>query len=331
MRTLLVSPSLQNPVTGKVRRLLSSCPGVSEPELASFESAEGKCARAGADLVVLLLDENPGQGQEVIRRLREKTQGTIVAVGAISDAKVILRSLQMGANLFLDVAELETEFHPALHRLLNQAEGGGPVGKLLAVVSASGGCGASTLAVNLAAALARQHNKCGLIDLNLGRGDLAALLDLRPQFSMADACSNQNRLDHAMLSKLVVPHCSGIHLLGPPLEFASFPNVTAAGVKHALSLMRDLFPETVVDLEDCFHAEQVEVLRQATGLFVVCRLDFTSLRNTRRLHYPWRKPRTPSGKSSPLLSLMTRKPSTPPTTPAPRWSSRTPTPRRRNT
>src|SRR5438046_502082 len=161
MRTLLVSPSPQNSVTGKVRRLLGSCPGVSEPELASFESAESKCARTGADLVVLLLDENPSQGQEVIRRLRDKNQGYIVAVGAISDAKVILRSLQMGANLFLDVAELESEFHPALHRLLNKPEGGGTVGRLLAIVSASGGCGASTLAVNLAAALARQHHKCG--------------------------------------------------------------------------------------------------------------------------------------------------------------------------
>jgi pilus assembly protein CpaE len=283
MRTLLVSPSLQNTITGKVRRLLCSCPGVSEPELASFENAEGKCARTGADLVVLLLDENPAEGQDVIRRLRDKYQGTIVAVGEISDAKVILRSLQMGANLFLDVAELETEFHPALHRLLNKPEGGGTVGRLLAIVSASGGCGASTLAVNLAAALARQHHKCGLIDMSLGRGDLAALLDLRPQFSLADACANQNRLDHAMLGKMIVPHCSGIHLLGSPLEFASFPSVTPGGIKHTLSLMRDLYPETVVDLEDCFHAEQVEVLRQVTGLLVVCRLDFTSLRNTRRL------------------------------------------------
>jgi pilus assembly protein CpaE len=283
MRTLLISPSPQSKSTGNVRRLLSSCPGISEPELASFESAESRCARIGADLVVVLLEESPSQGQEVICRLREKNQGFIVAVGEISDAKVILRSLQLGANLFLDVAELETELRPALHRLLNKPEGGGAAGKLLGVVSATGGCGASTVAVNLAAALACEHNKCGLIDMNLGRGDLAALLDLRPQFSLADACSNNHRLDHAMLGKMLVPHPSGIHLLGSPLEYASFPTVTAEGVKHTLSLMRDLFPVTVLDLEDCFHPEQVEALRQVIGLFVVCRLDFTSLRNTRRL------------------------------------------------
>jgi pilus assembly protein CpaE len=283
MRTLLVSSSPQSSITGKVRRLLISYPGISEPELASFDSAETKCARTGAGLIVLLLDESPGQGQEVIRRLREKNQGYIVAVGEISDAKAILRSLQVGANLFLDVAELETEFHAALHRLFNKPEGGGMAGQLLGVVSASGGCGTSTVAVNLAAVLAREHKKCGLLDLNLGWGDLAALLDLRPQFSLADACSNDHRLDHAMLGKMVVQHSSGIHLLGSSVAFTNSPNVTASGVKHVLSLMRDLYPATVVDLEDCFHAEQVEVLRQVTGLLVVCRLDFTSLRNTRRL------------------------------------------------
>ena len=43
------------------------------------------------------------------------------------------------------------------------------------------------MAVNISAALAREHLRCCLVDLNPGRGDLAALLDLRPQFSLAEA------------------------------------------------------------------------------------------------------------------------------------------------
>jgi pilus assembly protein CpaE len=42
------------------------------------------------------------------------------------------------------------------------------------------------------------------------------------------------------------------------------------------------FPQLVVDLEDCFHEEQVTALEQATGVLLVSRLDFTSLRNARR-------------------------------------------------
>ena len=38
----------------------------------------------------------------------------------------------------------------------------------------------------------------------------------------------------------------------------------------------------VVDLEDCFHEEQLLVLRQAAAVLLVTRLDFTSLRNVRR-------------------------------------------------
>jgi pilus assembly protein CpaE len=39
----------------------------------------------------------------------------------------------------------------------------------------------------------------------------------------------------------------------------------------------------VVDLEDCFHDEQVVALHQATGVLLICRLDFASLRNARRV------------------------------------------------
>ena len=156
------------------------------------------------------------------------------------------------------------------------------------MLSACGGCGASTLAVNLAVIQARQYRQSILVDMNLGRGDLPALLDLKLQFSLADVCLNEGRLDQAMLGKMLVRHASGVHLLGAPPDYAGASSVTASGVKQALTLARKLAPETIVDLQDCFHAEQVEVLRQATGVLVICRLEYTSLRNARRNPGPFR-------------------------------------------
>ena len=49
------------------------------------------------------------------------------------------------------------------------------------------------------------------------------------------------------------------------------------------SLARDAFRFTVVDLEDCYHEEQVAVLRQSDFILLVFRLDFTSLRSTKRI------------------------------------------------
>jgi pilus assembly protein CpaE len=283
MRTLIVSPSSQNAVVGELKRIVASLPGFPEPAVATFETVEKQGFQTAAQLVVVLLGEDPARGQDFIRRLREQFEGHVLAAGAITDPKVILRSLQIGADVFMDITELEIDFKGALRRLLLRPEVAGPPGNLVAVLSASGGCGASTLAVNLAAVMARSRGKCLLIDLNPSQGDLPTLLDLRPRFTLADVALNEARLDQAMFDKMLVRHPSGIHLLASPPDLADARAVTARGVKHVLSLARKLFAETIVDLEDCFHADQVEVLQQATGILLLCRLDFTSLRNTRRL------------------------------------------------
>jgi len=156
-------------------------------------------------------------------------------------------------------------------------------GTIAVVVGAKGGVGASTLAVNLATVLAKTHGKAALLDLNPGRGDLAALLDLKPQFSLADLCLNVTRLDRAIFEKMLVRHASGVHLLGAPLMFGDTRVVSAQGVTQALAIARNVFPVVVVDLEDCFHEEQAVTLREASKILLVARLDFTSLRNARRI------------------------------------------------
>jgi pilus assembly protein CpaE len=131
--------------------------------------------------------------------------------------------------------------------------------------------------------LAGEHRRCCLFDLKPGRGDLAALLDLKPAFHLADLCLNVTRLDRAMFEKLLTPHDSGVHLLASPQVFGEMRQVTTQGVAQALAMARRVFGHVVADLEDCFHEEQLLTLRQATVVLLVSRLDFTSLRNVRRI------------------------------------------------
>jgi pilus assembly protein CpaE len=150
-------------------------------------------------------------------------------------------------------------------------------------LSASGGTGASTLAANIATVIAKDEHKCVLIDLKPGRGDLASLLDLKPQFTLADLCQNTSRLDRTMFEKMLVRHPSGVALLGSPQKFSDIRRVTPTGISQGLRLARTFFPCTVVDAEDCFHEEQLVALREANGILLTTRLDFTSLRNAKRI------------------------------------------------
>ena len=165
------------------------------------------------ELTALCLSGDADRDEEVIRLLRRvNADANLLAIGDITDPKVILRSLQVGADAFVDREELESEFGAAVCRVAYKQEAKARSGRLLAVVSASGGCGASTLAVNVAALLARDRGKCALIDLNPGWGDLASLLDLKPRFTLADLCLNEARLDAGNAREVI-----GQPLIGHPV------------------------------------------------------------------------------------------------------------------
>jgi pilus assembly protein CpaE len=94
-----------------------------------------------------------------------------------------------------------------------------------------------------------------------------------------------------MYQKLLAEHSSGVRLLAAPWEFEEVHSVTPRGIARAISLARESFAQVIVDLEDCFHEEQALVLDQASRILLVCRLEFTAIRNTRHIldHLEMRK------------------------------------------
>ncbi len=282
MRTLVVSQETAEPVAARLRELLQEMVDGQGSVAVAYDEVERRLPLVEAELVAVVLSHESERGLEALRSARRLVPGAyVLAVGQASEPRLILRALHEGADHYLDQADLGAGLEAALGRRQSREEV--PAGRLVGILGASGGSGASTVAVNVATILAREHGKCALIDLKPGRGDLAALLDLKPAFNLADICLNVARLDRAMFEKALVPHASGIHLLGAPQVFGSTRLVTTQGVCQALHMARRLFTHVVVDLEDCFHEEQVLALRQASALLVVSRLDFTSLRNVRRI------------------------------------------------
>jgi pilus assembly protein CpaE len=245
---------------------------------------------ARPDLVVLCLGPDPESALFALSEVRRGGGSPVIAVGPTDDPKLILRALRTGATEYVTEDELATEFDEALARLRGATTGIHP-GKAFAVLGACGGSGASTVAVNVAAALARDHGGCTLIDLKLETGDLAALLDLQPQHTIADLSDGYGGPDRAMFEQSLVAHGSGLRLLASPRRQASAIRskaslgrleVTAGTVRELLNLARAVGPHTVVEVNPTFRDEQTEALRMADAVLVVIRFDFTSLRNARR-------------------------------------------------
>jgi pilus assembly protein CpaE len=284
MQVAVLIQNTSQPLGLQLREMLQARLHCLEPMLISFDQAEESLARLRVSMLVVVLSPHPERGLNLLRKIRPVSAGPVLAVGLASDSKLILRALHEGADHYVDEADLEAQLESVLLRVqIKEDTARQPAGRVIGLLGASGGTGASTLAVNLAGVLARDLGRCALIDLKPGVGDLAALLDLKPAHNLADLCLNAGRMDRSMFESALVPHASGIHLLAPPQMYEDIRLVTAQGVNKTLLLARDTFRFTVVDLEDCYHEEQVAVIRQAECILLVFRLDFTSLRSTKRI------------------------------------------------
>jgi len=218
MITSIVSPFLDNPLANRLCQALERFSDCQCHGIIAWEQVETSAPISKAQVVLVCLSSE--QDLNIMRKVRALHSGVIVAVAPILEPKFILKTLRSGADHFIDQEELETELNAVFGRLSNN-QSKVCQGRVIAVLPASGGCGASTIAVNLAAVLASDKQPCGLIDLNADRGDLATLLDLQPDFTLADLCVNEPRLDDAMFEKMLATHSCGVRLLASPLDLAT--------------------------------------------------------------------------------------------------------------
>lgn len=257
---------------------LQSVPHPSAGTVGSSEAAE-----SNRDLVFVILSPAAERSLDVVRDIRRRVQpGHLFLIGPTDDSKLVLRAMREGANEYLDAAELAQELPAAIERLrLEDLQRRGA--KLIALIAPSGGAGCSTLAVNLATLLARQPGGCVLLDLETAFGDLASLLDLKPLHTSADLCRSATRIDRSLLEKSLVRHENGLAMLAAPLRIGDAAYVTGDGIQQVLSVANDLASYVVADLSHSFLDLTASVLTQADRILIVLRLDFTALRNTRRV------------------------------------------------
>jgi pilus assembly protein CpaE len=269
VRQVLLRQGLDCPASGVVR----------------IEQAPDRLTRSSTDLFVLVLPDDPIRAVGALELLEKlpRPEGTrVLAVGPAADPKLVLRVLRGIVDDYLDRDDLEAELEAALDRWRASRPNQDEAGRVIAVLSPSGGGGSSTLAANLATVLAKAHKTAALIDLKLHAGDLAPLLDLKPTHSLADLCMDVSRLDRVLCERSMAKHTSGVHLLAPPAQFGDIVHVTPEGIRKVLNLARDMFPYVIMDVDHHFGAEQVDALLHSDLILIVIRLDFAALRNARR-------------------------------------------------
>jgi pilus assembly protein CpaE len=160
-----------------------------------------------------------------------------------------------------------------------EPEAGRPHGTLVTVFAAKGGCGKTTLATNLAAALAHngRHEVC-LVDLDLSFGDVAIALQLFPSHTIADAVSLGDRLDADAVDSLLTPHSPGLTTLVAPVEPGA-TGISADLVGRILDLLRERFEFVVVDTPPAFDDQVLAAFDRSDIIALIATLDIPALKN----------------------------------------------------
>lgn len=281
MQVVVISDhvAIGHQVQQAVLRAGFECPTANRVELVL---GEHRLAEVNPSLVVVVLSPDPSLGLAALAKVRARTQARLLAVGPASQSRLILEAVRHGASDYIDEDYLDAELDQALQRVQTDLGEQKEAGKVIGVLAPNGGSGSSTLATNLATVLAKHHEQTMLLDLKLESGDLAALLDVKPVHTLADLCRNVDQLDRIMFERSLIKHESGVQLLAPPRTLADVAEVTIEGIRRAIIMGRSLYPYVVIDLDHSYRPEQLQALQLADEILVVMRLDFVSLRNTRR-------------------------------------------------
>ncbi|MGH8970767.1 MAG: AAA family ATPase, partial [Actinomycetes bacterium] len=153
-------------------------------------------------------------------------------------------------------------------------------GTLVTVFSAKGGCGKTTLATNLAAALAdRGRREVCLVDLDLAFGDVAIALQLFPAHTIADALPLAGNLDASAVTSLLTPHSPGLTTLVAPIEPGTAESIPATLVASILRLLKQQFDYVVVDTPPAFDDHVLAAFDQSDLVSLIATLDIPALKN----------------------------------------------------
>jgi pilus assembly protein CpaE len=240
------------------------------------------------DLVIADLGEDAERVLDMLDKL-PTPRPRLIVIGPKDQSGTILRAMRMGVRDYLDAEPSEDDLRSAVLRVA--AELGPRAGaaqpkahpaRVLAVMGAKGGVGATVVACQLAASLRARGARTALVDLNLPLGDAALYFDVQPAYTLANIARESDRLDATYLRTLLSGKPGGVQILASPVHAEEAELVRGAHVERALNLLRGDFDWVVLDLSRTWSETTVRALDLADLVLLVTLMDVPTLHHTRK-------------------------------------------------
>lgn len=269
-----------------LKQLNGSCT-YEEQDPSDWPSVLDKVGQSHPDIVMVEMSSRYTELAATVRTIRKAAPRTkVIAVHTTNDPESILKAMQAGANEFI-YPPLEETLAPALQRVVvsnieeYRAERSG---KIVGVLSAKGGCGATTLACHIAADLKRQTNQSVLLlDLDLTSGMVGFLMKIASPYSVLDAVNNLSRLDDSLWQAMVSQWKSGISVLASPEDFSHENVPRVDDLRKVLRFIRTQYDWVVLDLGRSLNEIASSVFQDLDQLLLISVLEVSALHGVKSI------------------------------------------------
>ncbi len=234
------------------------------------------------DVVILDLRDSGALPPTLSTLKRQHPATGVVIVAARMDPVLMLEAMRAGVNEWVADPITAAELNAAIERV-GASRVASVQGQIFAFIGAKGGVGTTTIAVNVATALARslEDERTLLMDFHLSYGDAAVFLGAEPRFTVADAMENTHRLDEAFFESLVVQSKStGVHLLASAERAVG--TVDMRRIATLLSFAASHYRYTFLDVPRS-EAGVLDSLEGVASIMIVANQELATVRNAGRI------------------------------------------------
>ena len=236
----------------------------------------------------VIIIEAEARGDDILHRLDQLAEvcdaGTrVIVVGRINDVTLYRELTKRGVSDYLMSPVGTLDVVRSVCGLFTAPEAKA-VGRIIAVVGAKGGVGASTIAHNIAWAIARDLSLDTVVtDLDLAFGTAGLDYNQDPPQGIADAVFSPDRVDTAFVDRLLSKCTDHLSLLAAPATLDRVYDFGAESFDSILDSLRSNIPCVILDVPHIWSGWTKRLLVSADDILVVAGPDLANLRNAKNL------------------------------------------------
>lgn len=215
-------------------------------------------------------------------------KAAVMLCSAKMETDFLIQAMQRGVREILPLPLAAPDVEAAFERLRvvkrRSSDTGGSKGRIVVVTGHKGGAGITTVAVNLALALAEvQSQKLMLMDLGRPFPDVGNFLDQEAPYNLFDLIHNVYELDQAFLEKIIQHYETNVAVLHGITDFKEQDSIDLAALEKIFTLLRTQYAWIIVDLSHWLDELFLRVLGEADMVLLLTALTVPDLRNLANL------------------------------------------------